>query len=479
MKTQALTPCVQNFCSSIDAKLKARLDDLQHYLPCQEKAGPDSLPASSSSVPDEASPASSFNRFTDSAAVEEALREGCLACIRHILSCIRSELSAASPDPGPARLSSVLFMARLCQSTGELCPSLKLCILGKQSGAEAVIKGTPRQSRKLQKARAAADVSPAQAEWVELKEELLSCSMEAYGIWSSALSKVLLEKFGAALHAESAGAILTTATNWEDLEIQEEAESGSSVTSKIRLPVQPSWFVQTLLFQLCVEVNRVGGHALPRPTLLQLLHACLTQALQHYRKLSQHSHSKEGVFPMTQNRALQLLFDLRYLSAVLGPKLEEGKSVRSLQDPRIQELCDWLESYIDPFDLDVFTPPLNANLNRLSQRTSVLLGLLSGSEKHFVSRSSNVNTQEPSNILPLASSQIRFGLLPLSMSHTRKTKSASRSSDAPHQLAPLPPTAASGDSFRPGSLFRQLANQDEETAAPSLFKLSWLSGMAK
>lgn len=33
MKTQALTPCVQTFCSSLDAKLKARLDDLQHYLP--------------------------------------------------------------------------------------------------------------------------------------------------------------------------------------------------------------------------------------------------------------------------------------------------------------------------------------------------------------------------------------------------------------------------------------------------------------
>lgn len=50
--------------------------------------------------------------------------------------------------------------------------------------------------------------------------------------------QVLLDKFGAALRAESAGAVLTTATHWEDLEIQEEAESGSSVTSKIRLPVQ-------------------------------------------------------------------------------------------------------------------------------------------------------------------------------------------------------------------------------------------------
>ncbi|KAK5913306.1 hypothetical protein CgunFtcFv8_007850 [Champsocephalus gunnari] len=454
MKTQALTPCVQNFCSSLDAQLKARLEDLQYYLPSKH-TGSDS--ASSSPALTESSSASSFNRFTDSPSVEEALRDGCAACVRHILSSVRSELRAASPaPPTPARLSSVLFMARLCQSMGELCPNLKNCILGKQEGSEAPAKGTPRQGKKLGKARAAPEVSPVQAKWAGLKEELLICSMEAYRIWSGALSKVLLEKLGTALHAESAGAVLTTGTNWEDLEIQEEAESGSSVTSKICLPVQPSWFVQSLLFQLCVE------------------------ALQHYHSLTQRAPSTEGLFPMTQNRALQLLFDLRYLNSTLGSRQEEGKSSRSHQDPRFHDVCDWLEGYIDPFDLDVFTPPLNTNLNRMSQRTSVLLGLLTGSEKQFPSRSSSVNSQEPYNILPLASSQIRFGLLPLSMSNVRKPKSASRSSEAPHQLqTPRPPPSTAEGSFRPGSLFRQLAAQDEDSAAPSLFKLSWLSGMAK
>lgn len=43
---------------------------------------------------------------------------------------------------------------------------------------------------------------------------------------------------------------------------------------------------------------------------------------------------QEGVFPMTQNRALQLLFDLRYLNTVLGSKMEDSKSSRSHQDPR-------------------------------------------------------------------------------------------------------------------------------------------------
>ncbi|XP_070704485.1 conserved oligomeric Golgi complex subunit 1 [Pempheris klunzingeri] len=481
MKTQALTPCVQNFCSSMDAKLKARLDDLQHYLPSQDTAGSDPISVTvSSSGQTERSTASSFNRFTDSPAVKEALREGCLASVRHILSFISSELAAISPEPSHARLSSVLFMARLCQSMGELCPNLKYCILGKQSSSEATAKGTLRQGKKLSKVRATTEVSLAQAKWAALTEELLHCSMEAYRIWSSTFSKVLLDKFETMLQAESAGAILTTATNWEDLEIQEEAESGSSITSKIRLPVQPSWYVQSLLFQLCVEVNRVGGHALPRPTLQELLQTCLAQALHHYHSLTQQAHIREGVFPITQNRALQMLFDLRYLNTTLGNRLEEGKSSRSQQDPRFHEICDWLESYIDPFDLDVFTLPLNSNLNRLSQRTSVLLGLLIGSERQFPSRSSSVNSQEPYNILPLTSSQIRFGLLPLSMSTVRKSKPTTRSSDAPHQLqAPPSSTADSEDSLQPGSLFRQLANQEEDTATPSLFKLSWLSGMAK
>ncbi|XP_036797916.1 conserved oligomeric Golgi complex subunit 1 isoform X2 [Oncorhynchus mykiss] len=444
MKTQALTPCVQIFCSSLDAALRDRLDDLQHYLP-SDNTDPQvpsvsftiGLGSGSSSG---SGTVSSFDRFTDAMAVEETLRERCLACVRDIITCVRSKLGAASPvgsSPGPARLSSVLFMARLCQSLSKLCPNLRQCILGKQgcAAADPVTKGTPRQSRKLGKAAAkATEVSPAQAKWACLKEELLVVSMEAYRMWSSALSKALVGQFATSLHAESAGAILANATNWEELEIQEEAESGSSVTSKIRLPVQPSWFVQSLLFHLCLEVNGVGGHAVPRPTLQELLQGCMDLVLHQYQNLIHTAQDKDCPFPMTQNRSLQLLFDLRYLTATLGTKLEDGRGFRSQQDPRVQQVCDSLESYIDPFDLDVFMPPFNSNLNRLSQRSSVLLGLLTGTEKQFVSRGNSAASQEPYNILPLASTQIRFGLLPLSMTNSRKTKSSTQGTDITRPL---------------------------------------------
>lgn len=47
-----------------------------------------------------------------------------------------------------------------------------------------------------------------------------------------------MDGFTQSLLSEDAGSILATATNWDELEIQEETESGSSITSKIQLPTQ-------------------------------------------------------------------------------------------------------------------------------------------------------------------------------------------------------------------------------------------------
>ncbi|NWQ58816.1 COG1 protein, partial [Neopipo cinnamomea] len=469
MKAQALTPCVQSFCSTLDSKLKARLDDLLSYLPTEPSAPTE--PA----VP----PRSAFDRFADAGAVRGLLRDRCAACVQHVLGCVREELQSTRGMPGPpgdAGLNAVLFMARLCQALPELCPHLQRCVLGQAGGADTAPKET-RSNKKLGKGKAQ-EVSPEQAKWQGLKAELLQQSLLAYQIWSSAVTKSLVQRFTHTLLLDTAGSVLATATSWDEIEIQEETESGSSVTSKIRLPVQPSWHVQCLLFSLCQEVNRVGGHTLPKVTLQELLRACMAEVLAAYGKLMEQKQEKKvDTFPLTQTRALQLLYDLRYLSIVLTAKGEEGKPGRIKQDSGIEKVIDFLEGHIDPFDLDVFTPHLNSNLNRLVQRTSVLFGLLMGTENQYTSRSGALSSQELHNILPLASSQIRFGLLPLSMSSSRKSKSTARSTERVQVAAPVLPRE--DEASRPGSLFRQLVTEDEDTAAPSLFKLGWLSGMTK
>uniref|UniRef100_A0A4X1SL52 Conserved oligomeric Golgi complex subunit 1 n=1 Tax=Sus scrofa TaxID=9823 RepID=A0A4X1SL52_PIG len=476
MKAQAVSPCVQNFCSALDSKLQVQLEDLLAYLPSGDPA-----------LPKDVSPAQAkncaFDRYAD-AGTQDMLRTHSTVCIKRVLNCIQAELQSVEQALqgqqdvlGGVKLHAVLFMARLCQSLGELCPHLKQCILGKSGTTE---KST-RDSRALKKQGKgkAQEMIPMQAKWQEVKELLLQQSVMGYRVWSSVVVKVLAHGFTQSLLLDDAGSVLATATSWDELEIQEEAESGSSVTSKIRLPVQPSWYVQSFLFSLCQEVNRVGGHALPKVTLQEMLKSCMVRVVAAYEKLAEEKQlKKEGAFPMTQNRALQLLYDLRYLNIVLTAKGEEMKSGRSKPDSRVEKVADYLEALIDPFDLDVFTPHLHSNLNRLVQRTSVLFGLVTGTENPFTSRSGTFNSQEPHNILPLASSQIRFGLLPLSMTSTRKAKSASRSLETKAQVVP-PALPRADDPRHPGSLFRQLVTEEEDSSTPSLFKLGWLSSMTK
>ncbi|XP_032473880.1 conserved oligomeric Golgi complex subunit 1 isoform X2 [Phocoena sinus] len=434
MKAQAVSPCVQSFCSALDSKLKVKLEDLLAYLPSGDPSpAKDISPAQTRNC--------AFDRYADAGTVQEMLRTHSTACVRHITDCVQAELQriqqaiqGQQDALDGLKLHSVLFMARLCQSLGELCPHLKQCILGKSGSTEK----PARDSRALKKQGKGKtqEIVPMQAKWQEVKELLLQQSVMGYRVWSSAVVKVLAHGFTQSLLLDDAGSVLATATSWDELEIQEEAESGSSVTSKIRLPVQPSWYVQSFLLSLCQEINRVGGHALPKVTLQEMLKSCLVEVVAAYEKLSEEKQvKKEGAFPMTQNRALQLLYDLRYLNIVLTTKGEELKSGRSKQDPRVEKVADYLEALIDPFDLDVFTPHLHGNLNRLVQRTSVLFGLVTATENHFTPRSSTFSSQEAHNVLPLASSQIRFGLLPLSMTSPRKAKSAGRSIETRAQAA--------------------------------------------
>ncbi|XP_058140629.1 conserved oligomeric Golgi complex subunit 1 isoform X2 [Dasypus novemcinctus] len=432
MKAQAISPCVQSFCSALDSQLKVKLDDLLAYLPSDDSSPPKEI------TPMQAKN-SAFDRYADAGTVQGMLRTHSVACIQHIIDCIRTELQSIEEAMqgqqdvlNSVKLHAVLFMARLCRSLGELCPHLKQCILGKSGNSQKPARDS--RAMKKQGRGKTQEIIPMQTKWQEVKELLLQQCVTGYRVWSSAVVQVLVHGFTQSLLLDDAGSILAMATSWDELEIQEETESGSSVTSKIRLPTQPSWYVQSFLFSLCQEINRVGGHALPKVTLQEMLKSCMSQVVAAYEKLSEEQQiKKEGAFPVTQNRALQLLYDLRYLSIILTAKSEEVKSGRSQHDSRIEKVTDYLEALIDPFDLDVFMPHLNSNLNRLVQRTSVLFGLATGTENQFTPKSSAFNSQEPHNILPLASSQIRFGLLPLSMTSTRKAKSTSRSAETKAQ----------------------------------------------
>lgn len=165
-----------------------KLEDLLAYLPSGDPSPPkDVSPAQARNC--------AFDRYADAGTVQEMLRMHSTACVRHITDCVQAELQriqqaiqGQQDALDGVKLHSVLFMARLCQSLGELCPHLKQCILGKSGSTEK----PARDSRALKKQGTGKtqEIVPMQAKWQEVKELLLQQSVMGYRVWSSAVVKV-------------------------------------------------------------------------------------------------------------------------------------------------------------------------------------------------------------------------------------------------------------------------------------------------
>ncbi|KXJ04412.1 Conserved oligomeric Golgi complex subunit 1, partial [Exaiptasia diaphana] len=93
-----------------------------------------------------------------------------------------------------------------------------------------------------------------------------------------------------------------------ELKIEEESETGSKVQSMIRVPLQVSSFVTSLLFSVCQELNRIGGHALDKKLLQELIDELSNGVLILYERLGEEHESS-----LSQNRALQYLFDFKFV----------------------------------------------------------------------------------------------------------------------------------------------------------------------
>lgn len=139
---------------------------------------------------------SAFDRYADAGTVQAMLRTHSVGCVKYILGCIQAELQSievvvqAQEDVlHSTKLHTVLFMARLCQSLGELCPHLKLCIVGRSRSAEKPERET-RAPKKQAKGKAQ-DLTPGQAQWQEVKELLLQHSVTGHQVWSSAVVTVM------------------------------------------------------------------------------------------------------------------------------------------------------------------------------------------------------------------------------------------------------------------------------------------------
>ncbi|XP_072039024.1 conserved oligomeric Golgi complex subunit 1-like [Amphiura filiformis] len=421
MKSRAFTPRTQSICSTVDSQLKTLLDDLAYYTTQSEEKTQDNVATTPTYNP--------FDKYADCTTLQSFLQISCSKCIHRILDHVKKALQASSTQLDATKklgqnqeclmlVDRALLLGRFCVAMTELSPHLEKAILISEEQTITKMESARLRTSKTSRRPGQAVLSE-DNDWMKIKLELLSQTHESYNIWNKYTCSVLLDEFKTCLMNTNGASLLKAATHWDTIEIEEETEDGKKVSSKIRLPVQGSWYVQSLLYGLCEEINRVGGHALSRSAISNLVSNTSSGLVVLYEDLVKEK-STEGSkrLAVSQSQALQMLFDLRFITVIMSGRNEESKS-QSAYTERYQKLIQRFEGVVDPFDLDVFSPHLQANLNRHTNRCTMLLGALASADKHLYSshRAASSGFQEQHNVLPLASSQGRFTLLPLSSSH--------------------------------------------------------------
>ncbi|XP_071965469.1 conserved oligomeric Golgi complex subunit 1-like isoform X2 [Antedon mediterranea] len=418
MKTRAFTNQVQNLCSVFNTQLQKLLEDLSSYTQQQvDKKDTKHQVTSSTGVP--------FDRYADTETLHSFLQIACIKCVHRIIEHMSLHLETCQkhlaekkqlPEDCTIIVDRCLALGRICQAVTELAPNLQVCVtIAEQKNKKQRQSRTPAKSSWFSRSKPAPTVEV--TEWNQVKKLLQDKSQEAFSIWGDYTAQAFLDDYQTAVLKCTPATLLAACTQWAAVDIEEETEEGKKISSKIRLPVQCSWYVQSLLFELCSEINRVGGHALSRITICKLVQSVTGGIMNTYKELLT---SKELGVQLSQPRVIQLLFDLRFVYEIMSGRGDD-KKVNVTYTTEVEKLIDRFESKIDPFDLDVFTVHINSNLSRHIHRSSILLGALASPEKHVYSSHKAVQAghQEQHNILPLSTSQARFNLLPLSSQSTQ------------------------------------------------------------
>lgn len=190
---------------------------------------------------------------------------------------------------------------------------------------------------------------------------------------------------------------------------QRDEEHDQNVQSTIRIPSQPRLSLQTYLHGLIQALNDAVPQTLPPKVLHAFNQQLLTQLLAHYEQLA----AAEGT-RSSQNIALQLYFDLKFLENVFGVTREE----RSLYE-QFHALQRSLRDCIDPFDFELCAEHITVQVSRSTARLHGELGVLTPSKDNTQAASGSALSHEADpNVLCLSSTgstSLWFPLLPIVM----------------------------------------------------------------
>ena len=392
LKTKGFSPKIVSVCSGVDQDFEALFQEVTLYLG-EEKAG------------------AKLQKFVCLYPEDEnlnspepfSLSQDAQAMWEYTTKCIQSRVTTMVENLAECSTMDFLHATRLCTAAPLLTPALKKCTLrSAQKSGEDAAAGSDwmMTSQKVSEedwnrveALLEGEATRTFVAWVD-KFPIGSATqtLESVLVWSD--DRVMMEQ------------VLSPA--WDQVEISEEGEEGQAVTSTIRVPAQTSLGLSKALADVCSAMLDAGIHAASAGVQESVCHRALEALTNTYARCLKRDEK------LSQNVALQLLFDVEFLSNL------KQQGLLSAEEVEEESFSARLEEHIDPFDMSVFRPYLTANVRRCVMRHQTLLSPVISSSKNALLTSTRGAVAAPgggggqfTNALVVSESTARFPLLPI------------------------------------------------------------------
>lgn len=340
---------------------------------------------------------------------------------------------------------AALFVGRVSQGLAERSAPLKL-LLGPPAAwaAARTARARPHPLQGMRSATATAAAAAAAAlkssevapRLDAAQRRLHSIAIVAYTEWATWAGRGLAEQLVIQAAADGALAFDAPLRGWEEAILPGGTADSNNDDVKFMLPALPSPTAMATASGACSEIERAGGHAADNVA-VQLLRWYLAGDVSSALKAA---FSTGGPFSargsVSEKGLLQLLFDLRFLTALLEaappPQVEESKTAATratlttagtaaARSKEVVSAESELSRHIDPIDWATYEAHLYTKVAQFNQRSKALLGLAMRGvpvSKNIATGSAAAPTQpitqpKETNILRMASPGARFSYLPV------------------------------------------------------------------
>ncbi|EDV26813.1 uncharacterized protein TRIADDRAFT_54105 [Trichoplax adhaerens] len=400
LKSRAFTPSVHRLCRKFDSKLRKILEDCKYYVQDAVSIRPTPLRTTSESLaygithsaalPLKDSKVGAFDKYAGSDEMKQFMKTTCEECIKNIADEINTKLDELQSSMNDETVSnvkrallidSVLWLGRIARAILEQCPKAKKLMT------------------------------------IDKDQENTAVKTKSLNKWSSTASK----------RSKSIS-----------LEVENEQRYHQLLTKTYHRAHKS--ILQNLVHRLSSGIYGIYEDHLTN------------EKIESERDLNVSSVLEEGVesfqtatpeTKITQTCAIQFLYDIQFINNILNCQTDDITTSKESYK-RAQDLVERIEGYIDPFDLDVFTPYIKSNLNRYTQRCMALLGCLtciSGQPPIITTdRTSHAAGQESHNVMPLSELSVRFSLLPYSTNAQRNSSNKNDIKKRSRKLSEPPST---------------------------------------